>query len=270
MTRTINLYWSGGRKNGINYGDSLSPVIVELLSGKRVQYAPIHKCDLVSIGSILEKCSKSPWKRQLFGRRAPLIIWGTGSMFRDSEISAFSMQIYSVRGNLTLSKLGLPKDMATGDPGILVDMLLDGKPPAKRFRWGIIPHFSDCGDQRIHSLHERTRRSTIINVKDPDLRETTRRIAECEYVASSSLHGLIAADSLGIPNLRLTVTGKVTGGDWKFDDYATSVGNREVTKVQLSDAVDLDSFEKRIAFNYAAAVPALKQQALNTFQRLSL
>jgi hypothetical protein len=50
-------------------------------------------------------------------------------------------------------------------------------------------------------------------------------IAECEYIASSSLHGLIVADSLGIPCVRILLSeGIILGGDFKFNDYYSSVG----------------------------------------------
>lgn len=41
----------------------------------------------------------------------------------------------------------------------------------------------------------------------------------CKCVLSSSLHGLIVADALGVPNRRIVLSDKIIGGDLKFDDY---------------------------------------------------
>ncbi len=46
-----------------------------------------------------------------------------------------------------------------------------------------------------------------------------KQIAECECIVSSSLHGLIIADSLGIPNIHVKVTNNLLGDGFKFDDY---------------------------------------------------
>lgn len=41
----------------------------------------------------------------------------------------------------------------------------------------------------------------------------------CKCILSSSLHGLIFADALGIPNRRIVLSDEIIGGDLKFDDY---------------------------------------------------
>ena len=44
-------------------------------------------------------------------------------------------------------------------------------------------------------------------------------ISECECIISSSLHGLIIADSFLIPNQMVHLTDKLYGDGFKFDDY---------------------------------------------------
>jgi hypothetical protein len=44
-------------------------------------------------------------------------------------------------------------------------------------------------------------------------------LAGCEAVASSSLHGLIFAEALRVPNVWIELSGKVHGGGFKFRDW---------------------------------------------------
>ena len=46
----------------------------------------------------------------------------------------------------------------------------------------------------------------------------------CETIASSSLHGLIAADSFHIPNLWIKLSNRIIGNDFKYHDYYSSYG----------------------------------------------
>ena len=51
-----------------------------------------------------------------------------------------------------------------------------------------------------------------------------RQIAECRFILSSSLHGLIIADSMGIPNLHVEFGDRLLGDGYKFDDYYSAYG----------------------------------------------
>ena len=49
-------------------------------------------------------------------------------------------------------------------------------------------------------------------------------LASCECIISSSLHGLIIADSYCVPNKRVILTNRVSGDGFKFHDYYSSFG----------------------------------------------
>ena len=48
-------------------------------------------------------------------------------------------------------------------------------------------------------------------------------IAKCEHILSSSLHGLVVADALGIPNGWIKLSDRVVGDGFKFKDYGTAI-----------------------------------------------
>ena len=62
---------------------------------------------------------------------------------------------------------------------------------------------------------------TVINVRrHPSA--VIRDIASCGAILSSSLHGLVVADSYGIPAAWTSGSPPLTGGDFKFQDYASA------------------------------------------------
>src|SRR3954466_15763819 len=98
----IRLYWYGGSRNEVNFGDTLSPMIVKHLSGKDVKYAHIHSCDLAAIGSLLDKIIMRQWKRPLHLRFDKIRIWGTGSFGPEKLPGAGNRLAFAaVRGHLT-------------------------------------------------------------------------------------------------------------------------------------------------------------------------
>jgi hypothetical protein len=69
--------------------------------------------------------------------------------------------------------------------------------------------------------------SQVIDIKS-SLFGIMDQIVKCEFVLSSSLHGMIFADSYDIPNGHIILSNKVIGGTHKFRDYLQSV-NRPLT-----------------------------------------
>jgi pyruvyltransferase len=63
----------------------------------------------------------------------------------------------------------------------------------------------------------------LIDMQDP-IEEVIDRIAACELVASSSLHGLIASHAYSIPAFWIKFRPLLSGDDSKFHDYFLSIG----------------------------------------------
>jgi hypothetical protein len=270
MRPPVRIYWSGGRTNWINYGDCIGPALVTLLSSRAVRYAGIHACELICAGSILDKYARNAWRRTLALTFSPVRVWGSGTMHAAGASRLGRVDIASVRGKATLAKFNLPASTPLGDPGILAHLLLRRGRVAKKARWGIVPHRVDAGDDRIAALLSNAHGARPIDLANPDLRAVTEEIASCEFIASSSLHGIIAADALGVPNFRLVVSDGVRGGSWKFDDYVSSLGTRRLETRALDASLDLHAMEKVLAFDYAPRVEQLQAETLRAFERLNL
>ena len=157
------------------------------------------------------------------------------------------MHFCAVRGEMTKRRveqmLGRTLDIPTGDPGILASDVLEQR-PEKRYDIGIIPHLCDLRDPMVEEVlekygykvsgdlesgREKTKKAAkdgpvrFINVKDEPL-EVIEEIAKCRYILSSSLHGLIVADSFGIPNMHIVFGDRLLGDGYKFDDYYSAYG----------------------------------------------
>lgn len=270
MAQAIRLFWSGGRDNVANFGDLLSPVLVEVLSRRRVVFAGVHRCEMLVIGSILERYARHAWRRRLVLNTRPVLVWGSGTIRPGGPVLLGAARVFSVRGVRTRERIGLPAPMPMGDPGLLVDLLLGDKRPAKAWRWGIIPHVNDRVDPRFAELAKRTKGATLIDVSERDVRAVARKIASCAFVASSSLHGLIAADAFGIPSVRLVAGDRIRGGDWKFDDYASAFSARRPVVRALAGTLDLAALESGLDFDHGVEVERLKGDIYRAFTQMPL
>lgn len=55
------------------------------------------------------------------------------------------------------------------------------------------------------------------------------QINECEFIISSSLHGLIISDAYNIPNVWAVFSDKIVGGEFKYKDYYASVNKKPIS-----------------------------------------
>lgn len=97
--KSLKLHWSSSLKNGKkNFGDWLSPVIIEHFSKMRIVHAEPNAADLLAVGSILQRLKNNFWSRETN-------IWGSG-FIADQERVNFKHKIHAIRGKkvLILSK----------------------------------------------------------------------------------------------------------------------------------------------------------------------
>ncbi len=218
--REIKLYCWNPELN--NFGDVLNPLIIEKIFNARVSQTDMISANLVGIGSTLNILLN---KNRLAKYRYPILhIWSSGFIKEPKKRKGLCrrVNVCAVRGKY--SKAQLEKltgrnleDVAIGDAGLLSSQLLFEQ-SEKKFNLGIIPHYVDKGDERVKSLLRLVPNSTLIDVIGNPIK-TLEKIAECEIIISSAMHGLIAADSLGIPNQWIRFSDHIKGGDYKFKDY---------------------------------------------------
>ena len=204
-------YWWRGN---FNFGDLLTPVLLRHYGFTPV-FARPDKAGLSAAGSVLDE----------FPEDYKGIILGSGFIRPSSPQKFPKALVLTVRGKLTLQKLGRSDETRLGDPGLLASRVLPGG-RRKRYRLGIIPHYIDWNQENFARLRERVRPGVrFINVGWSPMK-VFEEIDRCENVISSSLHGLISADSFGVPNAWIE-SKNLPDGRFKFDDYYSALGIRE-------------------------------------------
>ncbi len=250
--KPIKLYWSSTLKNGRkNVGDWLSPALVELLSGRPVIHARPNDCDLVAIGSLLQRVKHHFWNRRIH-------IWGTGFIAAQGPVPE-RHYYHAVRGLETAALIKNNSIKTFGDPGLLVDRLLPNyKSITKKYHIGVIPHFMDQNHLQVRAFIESTRNAVFLDILAEPM-DFLRQIAECEFILSSSLHGLIMADAFHIPNAWIELSQQVVGKQFKFRDYYSVFGIQ--AQASQLDLLTVQEIEK-IAEQYARPGLSLIQKNL--------
>lgn len=242
-----------------NFGDQLNIDLLKRLTGRPICFASEQTATHICIGSLLElilERKHSPQKHD-----EPLSIWGAGFIAREGKHPVIKtdttgefirpVHIHAVRGFLTLERLksmGIDvSKAAVGDPGLLANLLVPKKTVPKKWLLGIVPHYVDSKEPIFEQLHKRFSSSKIIHV-DQKPTDFLADLQKCEVIISSAMHGLIAADSLGIPNIRAKVSDRITGGDFKFLDYYSAfdlsppaITLNEMLTLSENDLTDIQS-----------------------------
>ena len=231
INNSLNVYYA----RVPNMGDILNAMVIENLFGFKVKRHTYLTGELSAIGSGLGQFTlhgNLVFKavQKITGLLFPAVtIWGTGFISykeKDTPFYRKKIKFAAVRGQLSKSRvekiIGHQLDIPMGDAGILSSYLTE-IPSEKKYRVGIISHFKEQNDPIWDKLLKNYDNSTFIDVRQhPSV--VIPQIAECEYIISSSLHGLIIADSFNIPNIHIVVTDKLLGDGFKFDDYYSAYG----------------------------------------------
>lgn len=222
-----------------NFGDDLSPGFISAILNTNIDYATPLTAQIMGAGSILSYWTKREraLRRGIYEKLrsvAPIAIWGSG-LIAERNLIMPTADILAVRGPLTANSLKVSNNVTYGDPGLLASLVAPAA--IKTDKIGIIPHYVDKSNPALSSIAESTE-FLIIDVEAP-WEQVLNQISSCTYVLSSSLHGLIVADSYGIPNIRLKFSDLLNGGDFKFKDYCLSVGRSDFEGRVISSIKDI-------------------------------
>ena len=259
-----------------NFGDLLNESIFKKLADIEVQSSKPKDCEVVAIGSLLESFLASPRqiKKFILNRFKPrVLVWGTGFIKEESERQFFfrRLDVRAVRGYYTLERLKksnaalLANEVAVADPGLLASLLIDTSLVKKKYALGIIPHYVDVNSPLLNRIS--VKNSVVLDITQrPEV--LLKQIAECENIISSAMHGLIVADSLGIPNVRMILGDEITGGNYKFNDYysAFNISNHNV--INLKERSFTNDDLQSITQNYTITreqVKTLQSSLLKSF-----
>jgi pyruvyltransferase len=196
---------------GGNFGDALTAAYLKRKFGITAERTKPEHAFLSGAGSILHL---------LRGFRGHVV--GTGFISDGLHLDDFRGTIHCLRGPLSAAKASVRVPYA--DFGIIADQLIQEKagPEEEPIDVLVFPHYVDdvlydkyrvlYPNQRVVSVSPLANMDTILEV-----------VQRAALVVSSSLHGLVLADSLGIPRIWEQHPG-VIGNGFKFRDYAGSYG----------------------------------------------
>jgi len=242
-----------------NLGDAINPLIVSRVLGYEPELSNVWNCEMTGIGSGLRRffisekdCSKKALlKRKVMNaiNKKTVIIWSAGFLSTPNKGMVplrNHFKVASVRG--TLSKQWIEeitqkplKGCTVGDAGILASELIPQN-TEKKYKLGIIPHRSEKTLSSVEELKNKVRDSIVIDIEPDNPLECLTQIAGCECILSSSLHGLIFADSFRIPNKHIILSDNLSGDGFKFNDYYSAfslmddpIDMRNIKDVNISD-----------------------------------
>lgn len=200
----VNLLYWRPKVGKNNVGDFLSKVIFDyLLKYYKLSNFSRATYRISCIGSILNFIS------------ADCIVWGSGFL---SEVLAdyidgkdMKWDIRAVRGPRTrdvLLRKGYSCPEVYGDPAILLPMFYNPEVEQTN-KVLIVPHYSKYNDYA-------SKYDNVLDTRTNDWKLFVKRIKSAKFVISASLHGIILAESYGIPALFLN---DVEHDLFKYEDY---------------------------------------------------
>lgn len=113
---------------------------------------------------------------------------------------------------------------------------------------------------------------TLINMANyPSVETLIDILNECEFIISSSLHGIILSDAYRIPNIWVEFSDKVAGDGFKFQDYFHSVNRRVDKPLHIDSNIAIEDIQTGfLKYNSPQIdiVPLLENAPINVNQEL--
>ena len=230
----VNLeYWEHAK----NLGDCLSPIIVNwLLEKKGLSLETEIKGikHLYAIGSVIG-----------MGGTFDATIWGSGLHTKEAVERVYKQRklrdydIRAVRGPRTaevMKKAGYNCPDIYGDPAVILPELYAPEIVEKKYKYSLIHHYTKKIENTVENDVQ------IIDILTSDYEKLINKIVSSECVISSSLHGIILAESYGVPAIFLNEG--MDGEIFKFYDWYYSTGRKKVIMAKsVSEAMKITPME---------------------------
>lgn len=208
----IAMWWMKTPYPG-NFGDILSPWIVEKVSGVPAKFGR-RDSSLLAIGSIIKFATEKS------------TVWGSGSARMSDRLSP-KAQYKAVRGPLTkdlVLESGGKCPPIYGDPGLLLPQYLPRVNHQPTYKLGFIRHVSQ---NALNLKFDGVKDIRLTGAGESTIERVVNDVVDCEMILSTSLHGIIVANAYGIPARWCAFTDAaptIAGDGLKFADYFLSVG----------------------------------------------
>jgi hypothetical protein len=211
-----------------NFGDWLSPLILQRLSGHPVRYlaptAPTLQPHLMMVGSIGR-----------FIKRQSIVV-GTGVSSTDLELDSHARYL-SVRGPLTaqlLRSCGGPDVSSMGDPAVLLRRIVPVNIGPTNGRLALVRHYTHANLPL--TLSDDMDELSVLVAHPDDLDSFITRLAGYDGVITSAMHVMIICHTYGIPCSLIGFRGfeaSVHGTGMKYRDYSLGIGLDSVWEPEL-------------------------------------
>ena len=227
----ISVSW--GRVEHNNWGDDINVFFLNYISKDcilpvRALAFPVESINFYGLGKYPVICAIGSILHMIDNPNT--IVWGAGLLNENLLPPIAPRQILAVRGPLTRQVLiskGFDCPEVYGDPALLLPYFYKPKQIRKKYKLGIIPHYVDCQKEEVKRFEGD---EEVLIIKMSGYRKWTDivdQVNSCEFVVSSSLHGLIVAESYHVPNLWVEIREPLEGDAstrFKFHDFFQSLG----------------------------------------------
>lgn len=222
-----------------NWGDDLNKYFFEYVSNVKIVNLPFSqmlKCPNTEVYSLIGSVLSS-------FRTNNKIVYGTGIMDPQREILGIPREIISVRGPRTRQVLlenGIDCPECYGDPVLLLPIFYNRR--ASQVNCGGLILNMGTNSKNFEFINEVIRKYNLKMISMTDYEKWTDvvdEICSCQFIISESLHGLIVAETYGIPNVWVEFMDHPEYWDFKYIDYYESIGkSEEIIKVKTMEDVE--------------------------------
>lgn len=239
-----------------NFGDFMTPWLANYFTNRpilNVRNIPSSEGAILGVGSIVQAYGPNHKKVK---------VWGSGIISAENHISVANKlkkakldYVYACRGELTkkfFKKFEFPCSNILGDPGLLFGNIYSPQ-IIKKYKYVIVPHYIHYNFFKDLNIDD----CLIVDVRN-ELTTVIDQICSAEKCISTSMHGLIIAQTYSIPWLHLYIKdGRLLmGEDFKFQDFFSILNIKKVSQekalisyvnkdfiLKLFEKVSLPSFQ---------------------------